>query len=147
MMTFALLLFGCYSPSSLLLMFFWFTPAWFILSCYLLPQARREYVWSFWTSLWIKTTYISSGVKVDISHITSTDHRSTRLTYIPSASVYTRHVFPWCVFARLCSLACVASTVQTHNWCRVTEYSPFLTSAHISCEMCFNEVKDDIIVF
>lgn len=79
-------------------------------------------------------------------YFTHHQHRSAQLTCIPSALVYTKHVFPCCVVVRLCSLAAVASTVQNLNCCHDTECPPFLTSAHISCEICFNEVKDDVIV-
>lgn len=41
-------------------------------------QANRGSVWSYWTSRWIRTTYISSGVKVHFSHIINIDQTTDK---------------------------------------------------------------------
>ena len=48
---------------------------------------------------------------------------------------------PFVFFFWLCSLACLASTVQNLNCGHVIENAPSLPSSHNSREMCFNKLS------
>lgn len=80
-------------------------------------QANRGSVWSYWTSRWIRTTYISSGVKVHFSHITNIDQTTDKplLQHLYHICIDLHWTcIPQLFFVILCSLVCVAFTLPCH---------------------------------
>lgn len=94
-------------------------------------QESKGSVWSFWTSLWIRTTYISSGEKVQyVSHI-NTD-QTIHLHIILDLHCFAAS--PLVGFSCLHALPCAAYPMQNFIGLYVTGNVP---SAHTSLEICF----------
>lgn len=92
-------------------------------------QANRGSVWSYWTSRWIRTTYISSGVKVHFSHITNIDQTTDKplLQHLYHICIdLHRTCIPQLFFVILCSLVCVAFTLPCHWKCSFPTLCLFL---------------------
>lgn len=94
-------------------------------------QANRGSVWSYWTSRWIRTTYISSGVKVHFSHITNIDQTTDKplLQHLYHICIdLHRACIPQLFFVILCSLVCVAFTLPCHWKCSFPTLCLFLSA-------------------
>lgn len=92
-------------------------------------QANRGSVWSYWTSRWIRTTYISSGVKVHFSHITNIDQTTDKplLQHLYHICIDLHWTcIPQLFFVILCSLVCVAFTLPCHWKCSFPTLCLFL---------------------